>query len=126
MVNPALSHPDIARLFRAVHVLCWPWLFWQLRQLIRWGLETGNTTVLISVSRWGRLQVRYAGRPAPPRPDYRPLSDYIDQPTHIPDACLARLDAWPPLAQAGRVLAIVKPHPPGLKPAAAAPFCDTS
>ena len=83
-----------ASLYAHVHILFWPWLWWQLLRLDAWIAVTGRS-VLFSVDRCGNLYWRHiaddpdAPRPwAPSPPQHLPWNPY-------PTACsqLARLGA---------------------------------
>ena len=52
MPNP---HAD---LYASVHVLFWPWLWWQLTRLQGWMNET-RCSLLVHVDRRGNVRVRY-------------------------------------------------------------------
>ncbi|WP_299949316.1 hypothetical protein [Hyphomonas sp. BRH_c22] len=51
-------HPRHAPLYAHVHVLFWPWLWWQLWNLDRWKRATGRG-VLLAVDRRGNVYIRY-------------------------------------------------------------------
>jgi hypothetical protein len=53
-------HPRHAHLYAHVHVLLWPWLWWQLQNLNRWMKATGRG-LLVSVDRWGNVYIRCMG-----------------------------------------------------------------
>ena len=55
-----MSRDDHAHLYRAVPVLVWPWLWWQLFRLRLWVAATGRD-VLCGVDRWGNLHVHLVG-----------------------------------------------------------------
>ena len=53
-------HARHAHLYAHVHVLLWPWLWWQLQTLNRWMKATGRG-LLVSVDRWGNVYIRCMG-----------------------------------------------------------------
>ena len=53
-------HPRYAHLYAHVHVLLWPWLWWQLQNLNRWMKATGRG-LLVAVDRWGNVHIRCMG-----------------------------------------------------------------
>ena len=53
-------HTRHAHLYAHVHVLLWPWLWWQLQALNRWMKATGRG-LLVSVDRWGNVYIRCMG-----------------------------------------------------------------
>ncbi len=113
MFREAMRHPRIARLFAHVHVLFWPWLWWQLLRLARWHAANGQPEVLLSVSRWGRLKVLFVARAETPLISFRPLSDFIDRMTGLPADVLERFSTWPPALSARCAAAAHRPGWPG-------------
>ncbi|MEH6809016.1 MAG: hypothetical protein V7651_09195 [Hyphomonas oceanitis] len=60
--------PEYISLYRHVMVLYWPWLWWQLRIITRWRIETGRA-LLIDTDRRGNIHIRAIGDdPRAPRP----------------------------------------------------------
>jgi hypothetical protein len=60
-------------------VLYWPWLWWQLRIITRWRIETGRA-LLIDTDRRGTIHIRAIGDdPRAPRPGIirAPVSDRL-------------------------------------------------
>ena len=95
MNRDVMKIPVFARMFEQVHVLFWPVLWFNITRLARWVAENGAPDLLISVTWWGRITVIRTAPPERPLKPYRPLSDYIDQPTHLPAAVLTRLTVRP-------------------------------
>lgn len=56
----AAMEPEYLTLYRHVMVLYWPWLWWQLRIISRWRLETGRA-LLIDTDRCGNIHIRAVG-----------------------------------------------------------------
>lgn len=75
----AAMEPEYVTLYRHVMVLYWPWLWWQLRIISRWRLETGRA-LLIATDRCGTIHIRAIGDdPRAPRPGIirAPVSDRL-------------------------------------------------
>jgi hypothetical protein len=71
--------PEYLTLYRHVMVLYWPWLWWQLRIITRWRIETGRA-LLIETGRTGNIHIRAVGDdPRAPRPGTirAPVSDRL-------------------------------------------------
>ena len=84
-------HPRHAHLYAHVHVLLWPWLWWQLQTLNRWMKATGRG-LLVSVDLWGNVYIRCMGD-APEAEDRFvrvPVSDRLAQ-ALAPDPCPRRM-----------------------------------
>tara|TARA_R110000787_G_scaffold127601_2_gene239034 strand:+ start:6433 stop:6807 length:375 start_codon:yes stop_codon:yes gene_type:complete len=75
----AAMEPEYISLYRHVMVLYWPWLWWQLRIITRWRIETGRA-LLIAADRTGNIYIRAVGDdPRAPRPGIikAPVSDRL-------------------------------------------------
>ena len=75
----AAMEPEYLSLYRHVMVLYWPWLWWQLRIITRWRIETGRA-LLIGTDRRGNIHIRAVGDdPRAPRPGTikAPVSDRL-------------------------------------------------
>mgnify|MGYP005835890183 CR=1 FL=1 len=106
------SDPTFAPLFRHVHPLCWPILWWSLNRFFRWYDTSGYDTLLLATTRWGFVYPAYLGGKKPDPKAWRPYvleKPRWDDPgwaAHAPAHLLT-------LAARERLAMIPNPPPPG-------------
>jgi len=66
------SDPYYAPLFRHVHPLCWPILWWSLNRFFRWYDTSGYENLLLATTRWGYVYPAYLGQKKPDPSAWRP------------------------------------------------------
>ncbi|MFN7179135.1 hypothetical protein [Hyphomonas sp.] len=66
------SDPTFAPLFRHVHPLCWPILWWSLNRVFKWYDTSGYENVLLATTRWGYVYPAYLGQKKPDPSAYKP------------------------------------------------------
>jgi len=96
-------------LYRNVPVIFWPWVFWQLLQIMRWA-EWFGRDVTVAVAATGHVYVtRMSDDPEAPRawaPDAPTLSPWA----RMANSCCA-VQAWPPHAGRTQPKPIAPPTP---------------
>ena len=68
------SDPTFAPLFRHVHPLCWPILWWSLNRVFLWYDTCGYENVLLAATRWGYVYPAYMGEKKPDPQAWRPYA----------------------------------------------------
>jgi hypothetical protein len=66
------SDPYYAPLFRHVHPLCWPILWWSLNRFFKWYDTSGYDTLLLATTRWGYVYPAWLGQKKPDPASYKP------------------------------------------------------
>ena len=66
------SDPHFAPLFRHVHPLCWPILWWSLNRIFLWYDTSGYENVMLATTRWGYVYPAYLGQKKPDPSAWRP------------------------------------------------------
>ena len=68
------SDPHFAPLFRHVHPLCWPILWWSLNRIFLWYDTSGYENVMLATTRWGYVYPAYLGERKPDPSAYKPYA----------------------------------------------------
>ena len=66
------SDPHYATLFRQVHPLCWPILWWSLNRIFLWFDTCGYENVMLAATRWGYVYPAFMGEKKADPSAYRP------------------------------------------------------
>ena len=66
------SDPYFAPLFRHVHPLCWPILWWSLNRFFKWYDTSGYENLLLATTKWGYVYPAFLGQKKPDPTAYRP------------------------------------------------------
>ncbi|MFN7179154.1 hypothetical protein [Hyphomonas sp.] len=64
--------PHFAPLFRHVHPLCWPILWWSLNCIFLWFDHCGYENVMLATTRWGYVYPAFMGEKTPDPSAYKP------------------------------------------------------
>ncbi|MFN7179820.1 hypothetical protein, partial [Hyphomonas sp.] len=103
------SDPNFAPLFRHVHPLCWPILWWSLNRIFLWFDHCGYENVLLATTRWGYVYPAFLGQKKPDPSAYRP---YVREKPRFDDPCWSTLAPTHLLALATSETLRPCPHPP--------------